>query len=522
MNINGIDYVRLSDLERAKEEIMDLRAALEGKGFDTLPMIPVEVINHYIALIPNGVHPEYKPDPGTGAGHLRWMLDELLEKPMPAGKANRWLGFIQGCLICRGVTTVQAERDFTRSFFAGEGNASVQEPFPQPERKDGGEPCGECRIQPEETCDVCGAKGELDVCPDCGREKAHSAGDAAAGKCPKDWAPRDPMAEFDCIKHKNEALRGTLPPEWPPTKKAIWCAVTDAELNKGGYIDAYELTDRIYEEVNEVSEVYQAKVDNATLHRTISMTVDNAARAAYRVCAESRHIKLGDAVREAVEALKPAGGPASPSTEKQFIDDIAGTLYRMGMGASRGWCQNQSYALMSAISKHVVPAQWFVASEERLAKAEARADELFDEARNWKLKAEANQHAKDTADQLHRRAQIAEGLYEAVKLELEGWVNILGKPSRETRVGDGLMRHALRRMVRLQRRAGEKLAENGFELYGWVIPRANRYKRGSRSPVLLTAEVYGEESAAAEADIHDLGYFPVYRLTPRKKVTPDA
>lgn len=32
-----------------------------------------------------------------------------------------------------------------------------EEPFPQPSRKDGGEPCGECGIQPGETCDICGA-----------------------------------------------------------------------------------------------------------------------------------------------------------------------------------------------------------------------------------------------------------------------------------------------------------------------------------------------------------------------------
>ena len=32
-----------------------------------------------------------------------------------------------------------------------------EEPFPQPSRKDGGEPCGECHIQAGETCDICGA-----------------------------------------------------------------------------------------------------------------------------------------------------------------------------------------------------------------------------------------------------------------------------------------------------------------------------------------------------------------------------
>ena len=33
----------------------------------------------------------------------------------------------------------------------------ADEQFPQPQRKDGGEPCGECHIHPGETCDVCGA-----------------------------------------------------------------------------------------------------------------------------------------------------------------------------------------------------------------------------------------------------------------------------------------------------------------------------------------------------------------------------
>ena len=33
------------------------------------------------------------------------------------GKANRWLGFVQGVVIAGGLTTVQAERDFTRPLF---------------------------------------------------------------------------------------------------------------------------------------------------------------------------------------------------------------------------------------------------------------------------------------------------------------------------------------------------------------------------------------------------------------------
>lgn len=36
---------------------------------------------------------------------------------LPLMKLNRWLGYIQGLLIERGFTTVQAERDWTRPLF---------------------------------------------------------------------------------------------------------------------------------------------------------------------------------------------------------------------------------------------------------------------------------------------------------------------------------------------------------------------------------------------------------------------
>ena len=36
---------------------------------------------------------------------------------LPLMKLNRWLGYLQGCLIERGYTTVQAERDWTRPLF---------------------------------------------------------------------------------------------------------------------------------------------------------------------------------------------------------------------------------------------------------------------------------------------------------------------------------------------------------------------------------------------------------------------
>lgn len=40
-----------------------------------------------------------------------------IEDELPLMKLNRWLGYIQGVLIVWGLTTVEAERDFTRPLF---------------------------------------------------------------------------------------------------------------------------------------------------------------------------------------------------------------------------------------------------------------------------------------------------------------------------------------------------------------------------------------------------------------------
>lgn len=70
-------------------------------------------VNH--TLIPDG-------DP-TSLEHLLWMCEycEPLVRDdghgMSIDKYSRWLGFIQGCIIMHGLTTVQAERDRTRPWF---------------------------------------------------------------------------------------------------------------------------------------------------------------------------------------------------------------------------------------------------------------------------------------------------------------------------------------------------------------------------------------------------------------------
>jgi len=43
--------------------------------------------------------------------------DLAAEKKMPVDKGNRWVGYVQGILIAHGITTIDAERDFTRGLF---------------------------------------------------------------------------------------------------------------------------------------------------------------------------------------------------------------------------------------------------------------------------------------------------------------------------------------------------------------------------------------------------------------------
>lgn len=52
--------------------------------------------------------------------HLLWMLQELLHnKDQSETKKHRWLGFIQGVLVCKNYTTVIEERLVTRNIFNG-------------------------------------------------------------------------------------------------------------------------------------------------------------------------------------------------------------------------------------------------------------------------------------------------------------------------------------------------------------------------------------------------------------------
>ncbi len=64
-------------------------------------------------------HPNFGGD-HFNTQHLQWMLGELqTNTEMSVTKKHRWLGFIQGVLVCHGLITVNEERNFTRDIFKG-------------------------------------------------------------------------------------------------------------------------------------------------------------------------------------------------------------------------------------------------------------------------------------------------------------------------------------------------------------------------------------------------------------------
>lgn len=68
-------------------------------------------------------HTEKSGGDTTSPEHLLWMVEHCIPRVRDDGrgmsidKYSRWLGYIQGCLICRGWTTVETERNRTRPWF---------------------------------------------------------------------------------------------------------------------------------------------------------------------------------------------------------------------------------------------------------------------------------------------------------------------------------------------------------------------------------------------------------------------
>jgi hypothetical protein len=77
------------------------------------------MFRRYLQMLDNAVDTDIPGPELTGFDNLRWMCRTALEhiEEYPIDKTSRWLGFVQGILVIRGFTSVQAERDFSRPLF---------------------------------------------------------------------------------------------------------------------------------------------------------------------------------------------------------------------------------------------------------------------------------------------------------------------------------------------------------------------------------------------------------------------
>lgn len=85
----------------------------------TLTEANLTLFARYGALIAATHDDPLADDARLSLHHLAWMCAEAQRQgaAMPADKASRWLGFIQGCLAMRGLIDVDDERAITRPLF---------------------------------------------------------------------------------------------------------------------------------------------------------------------------------------------------------------------------------------------------------------------------------------------------------------------------------------------------------------------------------------------------------------------
>jgi hypothetical protein len=94
-----------------------------------------------------------KPDPGDLTMCFmcgEWLVfTEDLDLRKPNDEEFITIAFEPQCRQLRGIwLKMDAERR----------REKAKDGFPQPGRRDGQPPCGECHLQENETCDICGAK----------------------------------------------------------------------------------------------------------------------------------------------------------------------------------------------------------------------------------------------------------------------------------------------------------------------------------------------------------------------------
>lgn len=80
-----------------------------------------QVLRKHVAKAVN--HAEMQGGDPTSLEHLLWMCEHCEPmvrddgQGMAVDKYSRWLGYVQGCMIMHGLTTVEEERNRTRPWF---------------------------------------------------------------------------------------------------------------------------------------------------------------------------------------------------------------------------------------------------------------------------------------------------------------------------------------------------------------------------------------------------------------------
>lgn len=75
-----------------------------------------DILRRYASILNCNNYRQNLSDPCSNE-HLMWMLVELDRKEMHEMTKHRWLGYVQGVMISRNLTTLDIERDLTRGYF---------------------------------------------------------------------------------------------------------------------------------------------------------------------------------------------------------------------------------------------------------------------------------------------------------------------------------------------------------------------------------------------------------------------
>jgi hypothetical protein len=68
---------------------------------DDVKFLATTMIAHYF----RGINPSKDRHNASGRSHLLWMLGQVEQGKVEGDKAHRWIGFVQGALVTKGLAT---------------------------------------------------------------------------------------------------------------------------------------------------------------------------------------------------------------------------------------------------------------------------------------------------------------------------------------------------------------------------------------------------------------------------------